>query len=167
MLEEARWVFSAMIYGLEFEYTPSDRNRSVDRFYRINLLAEIVYGDRNLEVYDTYLENHLLHVFIRYKLDEHQIRRLEYWNSGVFNSAAAFGKAPFFSENSRINSIKDAIRISLENYLKPVEYNKPKTISGEVLIRTSPSIVVTEGNNRAFVKSRLNIKNVQHYLLNN
>lgn len=167
LLEEARWIFSGMIYGFEVEYTPSDISRSVERYYRIDLFAQIVRGDIKLEVYDTFLENNLLYVFIRYKMDDYQVRRIEYWNSGVFDSAAAYGRAPFFSENSRINSIKDAIRISLENYLKSFEYNKPRLITGEVLLRESPSISISAGDYRAFVKSRLNIKNVQHYLGNN
>lgn len=167
LFEEARWIFSAMIYGLQIRYTPSDIKRSVDRFYEAELLAEIVSGDPRLEVYDTFLEDNQVHLFIRYNPDSYQKRRMEYWNSGVFESASAYGTYPLFSENSRILAIKDAIRIALENQLKPDEYNKPSLIEAEVLLRNSPLISINAGHNRAFVRIRTNIKNVQHYRVNN
>ncbi|MBI9099586.1 MAG: hypothetical protein JEY91_13995, partial [Spirochaetaceae bacterium] len=77
LLEEARWVFSAMIYGLKITYTPSDISRSVEQFFEVELLAEIKRGDHRLVVYDTYLEDNLYHLFIRYSLDTYQNRRLE------------------------------------------------------------------------------------------
>ena len=167
ILEEARWVFSAMIYGLDVVYSPSDLSRDVDRNYDANLLAEIQFGDPNLEVYDTFLEENIFHLFIRYKLNAYQSRRINYWDSGIFDSVSAYGRYPLYSDDSRINSIKDAIRIALENLLKPEEFNKPSLIEAEVLLRNSPSISIDAGYNRAFVKLRTEIKNVQHYLGNN
>jgi len=167
LLEEARWIFSAMIYGLKISYTPSDISRSVARFYEAELLAEIVYGDPGLEVYDTFLEDNHFHLFIRYKPDIYQQRRIEYWKSGVFESAAAYGTFPLYSENSRISAIKDAIRIALENQLKPEEFNKPSLIEAEVLLRISPHISIDAGHNRAFVRLKTDIKNVHHYRVNN
>jgi hypothetical protein len=167
LLEEARWVFSGMIYGFSVEYTPSDISRSVDRFLEILPLAQIPFGDPGLEVYDTYLEDNLFRLFIRYQPDVSQQRRIDFWQSGVFESASAYGYSPLFSDDGRINSIKDAIRISLENVLKPEEFNKPSLIEADVLLRTSPSITVDAGRNRAYVKLRVDIKNVQHYLTNN
>ncbi len=167
LLEEARWIFSAMIYGLKITYTPSDLSRSVDRLYEAELLAEIAYGDQRLEVYDTSLEDNQFYLFIRYKPDSYQQRRIDYWGSGVFESSAAYGTSPLFSNNSRVNAIKDAIRIALENQLKPDEFNKPRMIEAEVLLRGSPVISIDAGHNRAFVRIRTDIKNVQHYRVNN
>lgn len=166
MLEEARWVFSAMIYGLEVEYTPSDIAREVDRLFTAELLAEIPFGDPALEIYDTFLENNLFHTFIRYELNSYQERRIEYWNSGVFESGTAYGFFPYFQDESRINAIKDGIRIALENQLKPEVFNKPESIEAEVLLRESPSINLEAGQNRAFVKIRSHIKDVRHYRVN-
>lgn len=167
LLEEARWVFSAMIYGLKVDYTPSDISRSVDRFYEAELLAEIPYGDPGLEVYDTFLENKQFHLFLRYRPDVYQEKRIEYWDSGIFDSSAAAGEYPLFQEDSRINAVKEAIRIALENQLKADVYNKPSMIEAEVLLRESPLFSIVSGSNRAFVRLRTNIKNVRHYRVNN
>ncbi|MDA3810331.1 MAG: hypothetical protein PF518_08380 [Spirochaetaceae bacterium] len=167
MLEEARWLFSGMIYGYKVTYTPSDISRSVDRFYKIETLAELQFGDPRLELYDTFHEENIYHLFFRYRLDTYQQKRIDYWNSGVFDSASSYGRYPLFGENSRINSVKDAIRLSLESLLKPEEFNKPSLIEAEVLLRNIPSISIDAGVNRAFVKLRVDIKNVQHYLTNN
>lgn len=167
LMEEARWIFSAMIYGLKITYTPSDLSRSVNSLYKAELLAEIAFGDPRLEVYDTSLEDNQFYLFIRYKPDIYQQRRIDYWGSGVFESSAAYGTSPLFDENSRINAIKDAIRIALENQLKPDEFNKPRMIEAEVLLRASPVISIDAGHNRAFVRIRTDIKNVQHYRVNN
>ena len=166
LLEEARWVFSGMIYGFDIVYTPSDRSRAVEQFYQIDPIAQINSEDSALEVYDTFMEGHTLHLYLKYKLNEYQSRRIEYWNSGVFTSAAAFGKSPLYEENSRISSVEDAIRVSLESILKPEEFNKPSIIEAQVLLRYSPSISIDAGHNRAFVKLRVDIKNVQHYFNN-
>lgn len=167
LLEEARWVFSGMIYGFHVEYTPSDLSRSVERFYELVPLAQIPFGDPRLEVYDTFFEENLFHLFIRYKPDVSQQRRIDYWNSGVFDSASAYGVSPLYGKNGRIEAIKDAIRISLENLLKPEEYNKPSLIEADVLLRGSPFSSIDSGHNRAFVRLRVDIKNVQHYGTNN
>lgn len=167
LLEEARWIFSAMIYGLKIRYTPSDLSRSVDRLYETELLAEIAYSDPRLEVYDTFLEDNQFYLFIRYQPDSYQQRRIDYWDSGVFESSSAYGTAPLFGEDSRITAIKEAIRIALENQLKPNEFNKPRMIEAEVLLRSSPVFSIDAGHNRAFVRMRTDIKNVQHYRVNN
>jgi len=167
LLEEARRLFSGMIYGYTVVYTPSDISRSVDRYLEVNPIAQIEFGDPQLESYDTYLENNYYHLFIRYRLDTHQQRRIEYWNSGVFESASAYGRYPLYSEDSRVNAVNDGIRVALENLLKPEEFNKPRLIEAEVLLRDIPSFSVDAGNNRAFVKLRVDLKKVQHYLRNN
>lgn len=167
LLEEARWVFSAMIYGLTVSYTPSDIAREVDRLYDAQLMAEIPFGDKRLKIYDTFVEDNIFHAFIRYELDPYQKRRVEYWESGVFDSGASYGYWPYFEEDSRINSIRDGIRIALENQLKPEIYNKPRQIEAEVILRECPLITVDSGKNRAFVKIRSNVKNLQAYRVNN
>ncbi|MBN2657016.1 MAG: hypothetical protein JXR86_08140 [Spirochaetales bacterium] len=167
LLEEARWVFSAMIYGLTVSYTPSDIAREVDRLYDAELTARIPFGDSRLHVYDTFVEDNVFHAFIRYELDPYQKRRVEYWESGVFDSGASYGYWPYFGENSRINAIKDGIRIALENQLKPEIYNKPRQIEAEVILRECPLISVDSGKNRAFVKIRSHVKNLQTYRVNN
>jgi hypothetical protein len=167
LLEEARWTFSAMIYGLDVQYTPSDISRQVDRLYVAELKAQIPFGDPQLFFYDTFIEDKIFHAFARYEVDTYQKRRLEYWESGVFESGASYGYWPYFGENSRINAIKDGIRIALENQLKPEIFNKPQMIEAEVLLRDCPLISVDSGKNRAFVKIRSNFKNLQSYRVNN
>lgn len=167
LLEEARWIFSAMIYGADVQYTPSDKARGVDRFYTVELKAEIPFGDSRLEIYDTFLENGYFHVFARYELDTYQERYRDYWSSGLFDSVSAYGYFPYFEENSRINAIKEGIRVALENQLKPEVFNKPGMIEAEVLLSHSPLLSVDKGQNRAFVKIRSNIKSVRHYRVNN
>lgn len=167
LLEEARWIFSAMIYGLDIQYTPSDLGRQVDRLYIAELKAQIPFGDPQLLFYDTYVEDNLFHAFARYELDPNQKRRLEYWDSGVFESGSSYGYWPYFEENSRINAIKDGIRIALENQLKPEIFNKPQKIEAEVLLRDCPLLSVDSGKNRAFVKIRSHFKNLQSYRVNN
>ena len=167
MLEEARWVFSGMIYGFDIVYTPSDISRSVPRYYKIEPIGEIRFGDKYLEIVDTFLENRILHLFIRYKLDEYQKGRIEYWNSEVFTSSSAYGESLIFNKNSRIKAIEDAMRLSLESLLKPEVFNKPSLIEAQVLIRSTPYMSLNAGHNRAFVKLRVAIKNVQYYGGNN
>jgi len=167
LLEEARWIFSAMIYGLTVIYTPSDLARDVDRLYDARLKAQIPFGDPRLYIYDTFVEDNVFHAFVRYELDPYQKRRVEYWESGVFGSSASYGFWPYFEEGSRINAIKDGIRVALENQLKPEIFNKPREIEAEVILRECPLITVDAGQNRAFVKIRSNVKNLQAYRVNN
>jgi len=167
LLEEARWIFSAMIYGLTVNYTPSDLARNVDRLYEARLRAQIPFGDPRLDIYDTFVEDNVFHAFVRYELDPYQKRRVEYWESGVFDSGASYGFWLYFEEGSRINAIKDGIRVALENQIKPEIFNKPRQIEADVILRECPLITVDAGKNRAFVKIRSDIKGLQAYRVNN
>jgi hypothetical protein len=51
ILEEARYVFSGMVYGFIFSYTPYDRSRGVEEEFLLEPYQWIQRGDPNLQVF--------------------------------------------------------------------------------------------------------------------
>ncbi|MEW5816327.1 MAG: hypothetical protein AB1798_13130, partial [Spirochaetota bacterium] len=50
ILEEAQFVFSGMMYGFKFQYTPSDKTRRVDEIYFVEPVSQIPWGDKGLKI---------------------------------------------------------------------------------------------------------------------
>ena len=67
MLTEARFVFSGMIYGFSFRYTPGDRKRDIEDLFELIPVAEISWGDSRVSVLETREENNTVYAKLVYR----------------------------------------------------------------------------------------------------
>ncbi|MFO7849198.1 MAG: hypothetical protein R6V67_04480, partial [Spirochaetia bacterium] len=164
VLDEARVVISAMLYGFSVEYTPLDRERGMEERLVVEPLAQIEKGDPALRALDTRVEDGRFYVRIRYDLKDHQIRRRNSWKSNTNPSVTGEGSAPL-SEGSRgkISSYEEAIKGGLRAYLRPREFNKPREIVGKVLFLDPPYTRLNAGGYHSKVRMKLRIDEVVPY----
>ena len=163
-LDEARWVFSGMLYGYSFAYTPSDAARRVAEELEVKPLAEIVQGDPNLTVQQVLDDGRRVTVLLRYALRDFQAARWEAWRSSALPSAGGAGSASFFKGHSeKITAVREAIKTAVREYVRLRVYNKPRRISGAAVLEQAPRIIVAEGAYRADCRVRFMIDELVPY----
>ena len=164
LLEEARLYFSSMIYGFRFNYTPYDSQRQIQESFELSPVAEIKWGDPNLQFDQLEVSDNRLYVRINYSLDRSQSLRHEAWQSNTIPYATGSGEASLLGEASQKrfsfdNALKDAIR----NHAKKLVLNKPKEIAGEILLSESPLISIRKAAYCTTVKVKLKLDEIIPY----
>ncbi len=164
LLEDARVILSAMIYGYTFIYTPSDRARRVLEVFTLNPVAEIKWGDKQLKVLQTEVKKDRLYASISYDLIPFQRAKREAWSSNSIPLATGFGKGSVFEgDEGRAKSFDNAIKEAIRNFLRPRIYNKPREIRGELLLWDAPYTAIEHGEYVTRVRIKLIVKEVIPY----
>lgn len=162
LLEEARYIFSGMLYGFHFEYEPGDSRFEIEDQFSMTPIAEIPFGDPALSIVQTRMEKKRLIVRIRYDMVPFQQARLEGWDSNMFPSASGLGEASFYKgQGQRIKAVEEGVRQALRNHLRARVYDRPQRVSGDLVFEKAPRILLDEGLFKAVVQVRLNIREIK------
>jgi hypothetical protein len=146
LLEEARILLSAMIYGYRFVYTPSDSLRGVEELFELDPVAEIPWGDPRLQILFTEEQGNRLYAKIAYTLAEHQHGRRSSWASNVIPISGGMGEESVFrGQSARLDAYRDAVKQAIKEYARTRYLNKPKELRGDVLLWAEPYTVISQG----------------------
>lgn len=163
-LEEARFVFSGMIYGFRFRYTPSDSARQVEEIFELEPIAELPWGDPNLIVKSSRVEGNRLYVRVAYRLREFQEARKASWRSNTLTGAEAYGEARIYDGyRARFEAIRSGIKTALREHFRQVVYNKPKEISGDLVLDRQPELGLRSAMYAARVEIRFRTRTILPY----
>lgn len=166
VLEEARYLFSAMIYGLEFAYTPGDQTRGIADEFVLTPIAEIPWADPRLRIVEAYTEGGRLVAKVEYDLQPFQEDRRRAWGSTAVPSAAGIGESNMFLAPPPIGkrrSLEAAFREALRNHLRPIHFNKPREITGEILLWQAPVVIIQAGAYRTRADVKLRLREIRDY----
>ena len=164
LLEEGRLLVSGMVYGWSFAYTPGDAARRVEESFVLTPLAEVPWGSARLEVRETEIVEEKLYARISYALSEEEASRRSAWESNTAALSTGRGRAsvmkgPQAKMAAIQDAIKDAIRLSLH-----IRYaNKPREITGEVVLWDDPRTIVRSGAYTTVAKVKLIVREVLPY----
>jgi hypothetical protein len=168
ILEEARGLLSMMIYGARFSYTPADSARQMDEQFQISPVAEIQWGDPALRITDAYLQEGVLHAKIEYSLRDFQEARRRAWGSAAVPAATGAGECSVFAgpspEDKRL-SLQEALKDAIRNHLRPIHFNKPREVTGELLIWEKPRVLIQAGAYVTEVDVKLQVREYRPYSL--
>ena len=164
LLEEARVAISGMIYGFSFSYTPSDAARKVEDRFELSPLAEIPWGSPRLVVLDTGTEETRMSARIVYSLTDQEAARRAAWGSNTVAQATGSGEAGIMGgPGERLTSLKEAVKNAVREHLRSRIYNKPREVSGEVLLWEGPETARRSGAYVTRVKIRLRVGEIVPY----
>ncbi|MBT3271689.1 MAG: hypothetical protein HN368_00935 [Spirochaetales bacterium] len=164
ILEEAQYVFSGIIYGFTFVYTPSDRTREVDEIFDIAITAQIPWGDPALSIVEVRSENNLLHALVRYTPIEHQLRWLRMMGSNVYPGSTGVGTGSLFlGVEQKTAAMSDGVKEAIRAYLRSRILNKPKEIRGKAVFTEVPYVIINEGTYSARVSVKIDIDEIIPY----
>jgi hypothetical protein len=168
VLEEAREILSGMIYGFRFSYTPDDKTRQINEEFTLTPVAEILWGDPNMRITDAYVRDTFLFVKVFYGLEDFQFARRRAWASNSVDSSSGVGEYSVFiapSPEGKRRAFQEALKNAVRNALRPVYFNKPREVTGEMLIWSEPHTIIQSGTYTTRLDVKLRVKEIRSYSL--
>ncbi len=164
VLEEGRVLFSAMIYGWSFTYFPGDRSRKVQESFELLPVAQVPWGSRHLSVRETTVEETRLWVRMSYALDDDESLRRSGWESNTAALSTGQGKASVMQgPSAKMSALQDAVRDAIRRSLDVRYVNKPREITGEVVLWDDPESIVRAGFYFTTAKVKLMVRELVPY----
>jgi hypothetical protein len=146
LLEEGRTLVSGMIYGWEYSYMPGDKARRVDESFVLTPIAQVPWGSARLHVMETEVTETRLWARMSYALDDQESRRRAAWDSNTAALSTGQGTALLQDgADARTKALEAAIRDAIRRSLDIRYVNKPRQITGEVVLWTDPVTLVRAG----------------------
>jgi hypothetical protein len=167
-LEEARAILSGMIYGYRFRYIPGDRVRQIEEEFTITPVAEILWGDPNMEIADAHIRDNLFFLKVTYRLQEFQLARRRAWSSNSLEAASGLGSHSVFTATSpegKQLALREALKNAVREALRPVHFNKPREVTGEILLWSEPHTIIQSGAYTTRADVKLRVKEIRSYSL--
>ena len=146
MKKIAPFIINGMVYGWNFVYVPYDKARGVEEYLEV---TEVVSSDviRGGITYGSpWLTENTFNCWAEYTRTDSQVQNYNLWASIKNPVISGIGYASVEKgfegiEDAAKESLKEAIRSYYRNIIK----NKPKEITGAVLIRKFPTLGIDAG----------------------
>jgi hypothetical protein len=167
ILEEARWIFSGMIYGFIFSYTPNDVSLQVAESFSLIPKALIDYGDPYLRINSISTEGSLIRMELSYELSDTQQKRQELLKLSNRHLAQGKGTGSLLNNSAgRREAVENAIRLAVRAGARRLLVGqKPRRIEGELVLRDVPIIGVDRGRFRASVQINFRAEQVTPHFI--
>ncbi|GMO25570.1 MAG: hypothetical protein Ta2F_00920 [Termitinemataceae bacterium] len=169
-LEDAQSTFSAMIYGWSFDYTPADRQRGIEEYLSLKPEGEVLFGDDKIQITDARIDGDMYFIWVDYRLNQSQKRRITAWNSSPFFNANAQGYGPLgggpgVTDRRDIKKValEDAAKIALRTKLRQIQKNRPHRASGFIALSKFPIYRLKSGRWSCVANFRIEIKETEGY----
>jgi hypothetical protein len=175
---EGLWLFSGLIHGFDYVYTPSDRARGIVDLFEIQARAVVAGSTQALKVGAARLDGRVLVVDVEYLVPAPERAILASWASSSYRSAQGRGVAPAWDRGlpsgvegsnlpfqvlARREAIIDASREALRAYLRGLEFNKPREVRGSFVFASQPRLVLSGGSWHATVRLRVSVEEIIPY----
>ena len=143
------FLMEGLVYGWNFVYVPSDKTRGVEEYFEITPVRESASEAPHvfeIEYSSVWIENNRFNCWIDYTRTAHQVQTYNLWAS--IQNPVIQGRG-FGDLSKGFDGIKEAAQDSLKNavreYYRNTIKNKPKEITGRVLLRKTPMIGISSG----------------------
>lgn len=149
MKETAPFLVNGMVYGWDFVYTPGDKARGVEEYFEIIPIQSEEKVIDGIEYENPWVseEDNRFNCFVRYVRNQNQLQSFNLWSSIQNPTVRGTGKGALEKgfegiKDAAAEAVKDAVRTHYRSEIK----NKPKEITGRVIIRKNPVIGINSGN---------------------
>lgn len=144
--EVAPFLINGMVYGWRFSYTPSDTLRGVEEILEITEIESSQLIQDRINYESAWIENGRLNYWCEYHRTENEIQNYFFWKSiqNPMIHGRGYGKLIDGFDGIR-NAAKEALKDAIRQHYRKQIKNKPKEITGSVLIRDLPTLGITSG----------------------
>lgn len=140
------YLVNGMVCGWEFSYTPYDKTRGVEESLEVREIVSEDYIKRGINYSEPWIEGNNFNCWINYKRSDYDIQTYKLWSS-IKNSVikgTGYGPTEIGFEGIK-EAAKDALKNAVRAHYRNIVKNKPKEITGKVLIRDLPIIGIDAG----------------------
>ena len=142
----APFIMNGMVYGWDFVYVPYDKARGVEEYLEITEIVseDVIRG--GIKYSSPWIADNNLNCWVEYTRTDSQVQSYNLWASIQHPVIAGIG---YGSVEKGFEGIEEAARESLKaairNHYRKTIKNKPKEITGSVLIRKFPTLGIDSG----------------------
>ncbi len=158
----------ALVYGWDFTYTPSDNTRGVSEYFEIVSIITIENDDENLRYTDAIIadEESVVESWVEYDLTKRMVYERHRWHTGGYPSIAGRGESSVFEGVEGVMlACEEAAKNAIRNYARDVVKNKPKEITGKILLTDFPIYSIDAGKYVADLDFFLNVSKIVEYTI--
>lgn len=149
--ETAPFLIQGMVYGWKFTYTPSDKTRGVKEYFELEpvldrevLVPQIRYENPRISE-----EENRMECWISVDRTFHQQNIYKQWEAVKNPVIHGVGEGEVEKGFEGIqDAVKKAVTNAVRDYYRNEVKNKPKEITGTVLIRRNPILGIIDGKYR-------------------
>ena len=139
------FLMEGLVYGWNFSYTPSDKTRGVEEYLEVTpVRAEKSKFD--IQYSSVWIENNRFNCWVDYTRTDYEVQTYNLWAS-IQNptiQGRGFGDLSLGFEGIQ-QAAQDALKNAVREYYRNTIKNKPKEITGRVLLRKTPMIGIDSG----------------------
>ena len=148
--ETVPFLIEGLVYGWKFTYVPSDKTRGVEEYFEIEPVQKLADGQKNdggtIEYSSVWIENNRFNCWVVFTRTDHQVQTYNLWASIQNPTIQGRGYGDLTKgfegiKEAAVDSVKNAVRSYYRNLIK----NKPKQITGAVLLRKTPLLGIDSG----------------------
>lgn len=142
----APFIIGGMVYGWEFVYTPSDKARGVEEYLEIKEIVSSDYLKGGIKYSSPWFQNNRFNCWCEYKRNDSQVQNYNLWSSiqNPIIHGRGYGDISIGFDGLK-DAAYDALKNAVRDHYRSVIKNKPKEITGSVLIRDIPTIGIDAG----------------------
>ena len=161
----APFLLSGMIYGWEFEYTPSDKARNVEEFFSLTPIGEISEDDKNINFTDPAFLDTRVYCWLEYFRSDEMVIYRQRWDGIQFPRVSGFGESGNVDIVEAIKeAVSEAAKNAIRNYAQNQTKNKPKVVMGKILLKDEdPNIKIMKGKYTAHLDFFLYVDKIIQY----
>lgn len=139
-------IFDGMVFGWNFVYVPSDKARAVEEYFEISEICSFDPYISRISYDSPKEEDNTLSVWCEYTRTEAQIQDFLMWSS-IKNPVIRGRGYGELSDgfDGYTSAIQDAIKNAIREHYRKILKNKPKEITGSILLRNEPLAGIDAG----------------------
>ncbi len=155
-----------MVCGWSFTYVPSDKMRGVEEFFEFKPLREYPGMASRIQYKEPWVEENRLNCWVEFRCPPHLTAWRNTWKTLGYHRISGRGQGRLTDgfdgiyEGATI-ALKEAVR----EYARSITKNKPKEITGEVLLTGLPSIGLKSGKYIVDLDFFLNVSRIINYTI--
>ncbi|MBR5966442.1 MAG: hypothetical protein IK015_10050 [Treponema sp.] len=140
------FLMNGMVYGWEFDYTPSDKLRGVPEYFEMKEIRPFDSEAKKIHYEKPWFDESKVHCWAVFERDQGMVQSYNQWadvkNPRIMGIGGGKVSKGFEGiQDAAQNALKDAVR----TYYRKLLRNKPKQITGRVLINKIPAILINSG----------------------
>lgn len=160
----APFLLEGMIYGWSFSYVPSDIARQVAEELEVLPLVRIALPDERLSFLEPRVENERFYVWLEYRRTNSMMAYKKAWDSVVYPKAKGIGQASLLMGTEGIlEAYEQALKNAIRGFVQKQEKNKPRRISGRVLLVGKPMLGIQAGRYTAALDFFVHVIKIERY----
>ena len=144
--ETVPFLIEGLVYGWKFTYVPSDKTRGVEEYFEVVPLRGDGTTGFDIKYSSVWIENNRFNCWVDYARTDYEVQIYNLWASIQNPTIQGRGYGDLTKGFEGIKeAAEDALKNAVRDYYRNLIKNKPKEISGSVLLRKTPLLGIDSG----------------------